>query len=436
MAAKGVADMKSTRRSALVVCKAYSLRDGDKPQTINFGLGKDLLSKVTGLVGPHGLSPAAADLIDVASSVFEIEKQLRGRQRTNPVVKFDLAMPLRNPSAWGKKATATLCEILDLLGYPVWNVRFDGGLSAPVPIHQVSNARTIDQIALFSGGLDSACGAISLRGAKAKTQLVSYYTGQKSLQAELAQQIGFDPPVQWSLHWERGAGRGHSYFYRSFLFLALAAATAETWGARRIFQFENGVLATAVPPSPAFAMTHHAHPSLHRACAQLFGLVLGGQWTVENPFLNRSKCECVQLAIASKLPNVEALLHSTQTCWFYRSNRILGANKRPNTACGVCIPCVLRGTALSGEDCEFDLKKDSVRNHRTKGRVFRSYYGFLSRILSCDSANQFYAVLPAAGRDLLATGTVQLADLYRLFRQFANEFMKTYAIKPEVANGG
>ncbi len=428
--------MKSTRPNGLVACSAYSLRDGDKPQEIKFNLGKDLFAKVTGLVGPHGFSPTAADLVDVAASVFQIEKQLRGRQRTNPVVKFDLAMRLRNPSAWSKKATTTLSEILNLLGYPAWKVHFEGGLSAPVPVHQISSVRKIDQIALFSGGLDSACGAISLRSDKARTQLVSYYTGQKTLQVDLARQIGFDPPVQWSLQWGKSAGRGHSYFYRSFLFLALAAATAETWGARRILQFENGVLATAVPPSPAFAMTHHAHPSLHRSCALLFGLVLGGEWTIENPFLNKTKCECVQVAIGSKLPGVQALLHSTQTCWFYRSNRILGAGKRPNTACGVCVPCVLRRTALPDERCEFDLKKDSVRNHHTKGRVFRSYYGFLSRILSCDTANQFYSVLPAAGRDLLATGFVQLTDLYELFRQFADEFMRTYGVKPEVGNGG
>src|SRR4030088_1269088 len=178
---------------------------------------------------------------------------MRGRQRTNPVTRFDVRIRLRKVSAWSKQATGTLTEVLNLLGYPVWNIHFEGGLTAPVPTHQTTNEGKIDQVVLFSGGLDSACGAISLRKERDSTQLVSYYTGQKSLQADLARQIGFASPVQWSLQWNKTAGRGHSYFYRSFLFLALAAATAETWHVRRIFQFENGVLATAIPPSPAFA---------------------------------------------------------------------------------------------------------------------------------------------------------------------------------------
>jgi hypothetical protein len=44
--------------------------------------------------------------------------------------------------------------------------------------------------------------------------------------------------------------------------------------------------------------------------------------------------------------------------------------------------------------------------------------------------------MPAAGRDLLATGLIRLSDLYRLFRQFADEFMKTYRVRPEVDDGG
>lgn len=424
--------MKSTRGSPSVACIAYGLRDNIEPQKIRFDLGRDLFPQVSGSVGPHGISQTAADLIDVAAAVFQIERQLRGRQRTNPVTRFEVKFRVRRVSAWGKEATSTLTEILNLLGYPVWAIRFEGGLTAPIPPHEVTKSAKIEQIALFSGGLDSACGALFLHKERAHTRLTSYYTGQKSLQAKLAYELGFASPVQWTLRWQKPVGRGHSYYYRSFLFLALAAATAQAWRVRRILQFENGVLASAIPPSPSFAMTHHAHPKLHDSCARLFSQLFGGEWVIRNPFLNCTKRECVKQATSSsKLPNAEMLLASTQTCWFYRSNRIVGADKHPNTACGVCVPCLLRRTALTNERFEYDLRKDSVRNHRTKGRAFRSYYGFLSRTLSCKDMREFYSVLPAAGRDLLATGPLSLLDLYKLFRRFATEFMETYDVTPE-----
>ena len=422
--------MPSSKTS--VVCAAYKIRENASPQEIRFDLGTDLIVRVHGFLGPRGISRRAADLVDIAASIFQIERQLKGRQRTNPVARFELTIRVREAAVWKGRATGSLVEILNGLGNPTWSVRVEPGLQSQLPKHEKSKDRKIEQVALFSGGLDSACGALTLRKQEAITQLTSYYTGQKSLQAELAQEFGFSPPVQWSLHWEKAAGRGHSYFYRSFLFLALGAAVADSWGARRIFQFENGVLASAVPPAPSFAMTHHAHPRLHASCAQLFGLLFGGQWSVCNPFLPYTKRECVKKAAGgSKRDDVQALLLRTQTCWFFRANRMPGAKKQPNRACGVCIPCLLRRTAMPDDDYVYDLTKDSNRNSRVKGAAFRSYYGFLSRTLSCRDEREFYRVLPAAGRDVVATGAMQLADIYNLFRRFATEFMNTYGVTPE-----
>jgi len=422
--------MPSSKTS--VVCTAYKLRDNASPQQIRFNTGTDLAVKAHGLLGPRGISRRAADLVDIAASIFQIERQLRGRQRTNPVARFELTIRVREATAWNERATSSLIDILNVLGNPTWNVRVDPGLQSQIPQHEKSKDQNIEQVALFSGGLDSACGALTLRKQKAITQLTSYYTGQKSLQADLAKAFGFSPPVQWSLHWAKEPGRGHSYFYRSFLFLALGAAVAESWGARRLFQFENGVLASAIPPAPSFAMTHHAHPRLHAACSRLFGLLFGGTWSVSNPFLPCTKRECVERAVSgSKVDDVHGLLLRTQTCWFFSANRMLGAKKQPHRACGVCIPCLLRRTAMPDDDYVYDLTKDSNRNSHAKGAAFRSYYGFLSRTLSCPDEREFYRVLPAAGRDVVATGAMQLADLYKLFRRFAMEFMDTYGITPE-----
>lgn len=421
--------MAKTKTS--VLCAAYKVRETSPPQIIEFNLGTDLAIKVHGPVGPRGLSKKAADLVDVAASVFQIEHQLKGRQRTNPIGKFELLIRVRDASVWNKAAVATLIEILNELGNPTWSIQIKAGLKSRVPKHQKCTVGRIDRVALFSGGLDSACGALTLQKQSPTTQLTSYYTGQKSLQAHLAEQFGFSPPVQWSLEWGKSRGRGHSYFYRSFLFLALGAAVADSWGIKRILQFENGVLASAIPPAPSFAMTHHAHPKLHSSCARLFGHLFGGKWDVTNPFLPYTKRGCIEAAVKhSSIKNVDFLLAETQTCWFFRSNRIPGGSKRPGVGCGVCIPCVLRRTAKLNDRFSYDLTKDSDRNNRIRGTAFRSYYGFLSRTLGCRDEAEFYRFLPAPGRDVVASGVMKLADLYRLFQQFGHEFMDTYGVTP------
>jgi 7-cyano-7-deazaguanine synthase in queuosine biosynthesis len=421
---------KAKVASSLVHCVAHGVRRNIPPQVIRFRSGIDLIATVAGQLGPHGISPVAADLIDVAAAVFQIERQLTGRQRTNPVNHFEVTFSVREPSLWKRDVIEIVAETLAVLGYPSWSIHMERG-SAPIPAHEVvERRRNIKQVALFSGGLDSTCGALLLHRRRNATMLTSYYTGQKSLQIQLAHDIGFDAPVQWSLRWNKAAGRGHSYFYRSFLFLAFGAVVAESWGAKRILQFENGILASAVPPAASFAMTHHAHPRLHACCSRLFSLLFGGKWTVENPFSGYTKHRCVQEAIRVKNSNVRKILGSTQTCWFYRSNRIPGALKEPNIACGICIPCVVRRTAVPDETYAYDLHRDKIKNDRILGLAFRSYYGFLSRICECDNERQFYAQLPAAGRELIGTGAISLHDLYGLFHQFATEFMKVYRVAP------
>ena len=57
----------------------------------------------------------------------------------------------------------------------------------------------MDQIVLFSGGLDSTCGALTLREHAGRTQLVSFYTKELTLQRELAEELGFGRPTQLRL---------------------------------------------------------------------------------------------------------------------------------------------------------------------------------------------------------------------------------------------
>jgi hypothetical protein len=212
---------------------------------------------------------------------------------------------------------------------------------------------------------------------------------------------------------------------------------AESWQARTILQFENGILATAIPPVPSFMMTKHAHPQLHKLSADLFSTLFGGEWKINNPFMLMTKRGCVDEASKSigKAQAIE-LLNQTETCWFLWSNRINGERddnrkKRPGVPCGVCIPCLIRHTAVPDESCTYDLLNDEVKNDPIMGIPFRSYFGFIERIINVGlSYTQFYNVLPAAGRELLEMDdSLTLKNLHTLFSTFAREFKDAYKME-------
>jgi 7-cyano-7-deazaguanine synthase in queuosine biosynthesis len=319
-------------------------------------------------------------------------------------------------------------RILRLLGNAEWTLNFEAAENAPVPEQQAVDDSGVSAVALFSGGLDSTCGASILTNPK-RTRLVGFYTGQKTLQEELAKKLNLSPPVQWTWSPRPPKGRGVSYFYRSFLFLALAAVTAESWGARKILQFENGILALAIPPSANYRMTCHAHPKLHQFACELFSSLFGGTWKVENPFQMNTKRECyaAMADAVGKGPATE-LASMTQTCWAYRSPRVRGGKKRPGVSCGVCVPCIVRRTAVFQGRYKWNLRSDAPRNDTQLGAAFRTYYGLAERLLKKGRTPlDFYMLLDSEGRELLApVGPFKLEDLHSLFRRFSNEFMDTF----------
>ena len=78
--------------------------------------------------------------------------------------------------------------------------------------------------------------------------LVSYYSQNRTKQADIATRLGFRGVVQAKSEWRVRdvPGRvGGQFTYRSFLFLSLAAAVADATRASSLLQFENGPLALA-----------------------------------------------------------------------------------------------------------------------------------------------------------------------------------------------
>jgi 7-cyano-7-deazaguanine synthase in queuosine biosynthesis len=413
----------------LVECEVKGFLSSSEPYIIRFELGDDLtIEPVSNNMGPNGISAISADLADIAAVVYQIERHLKGRGRTNPAAKFNLSIQLREPTVWNKTIISLVQDILNLMGYAEWNISVHKRINTMQEVAGYERGK-ITQVVLFSGGMDSTCGLATLQPYAGQTQAVSFFTRQKSIQMEIAEDLGFAPPLQWHMSWNKKAGRGHHYFYRSFMFLCLAAVTAESWGARTIYQYENGILATAIPPSPAWLMTRHAYPQIHRLSELLFNALFGGDWQICNPFLLMTKREeFVQAQSQVGTLLMLKALSKTETCWFQYSNRIPGGKKRPSIPCGVCIPCIIRRTVALDENYQYDLRLPEVRNNAKLGAAFRSYFGFLNQVRSTrESLANFYRLIDSTGQALLPPeGEMNLTHLHLLFLRFADEFFQVY----------
>lgn len=392
--------------------------------------GDVTLSHASGIVGMHAVSPALLDLVDVATAVYWVERSLPRNRSANVPRRFGLKMEVRQPEAWEGAATDHLVRILRLLGNADWDVSFRRGRAKESLLAGAERKEdAVKQVVLFSGGLDSTAGAATLVGARDEVRLVSFYTRQKSRQREIATRLGHELPAQFTMSWTTRPSGRTTFQYRSLLFLSLAAAVAGSFGVSRIIQFENGILASSVPPSDSWRLTRHAHPALHAMFVGLLAALTEKEWELLNPFLQLTKAEAVSKAIAMAADTASDVFPLTETCWYYWSNHIPGDRKRPGVPCGRCIPCLVRRTALPDEPVYDRLDSDDTRNSPEGGRAFRAYASFLGELTVTTDPDERYFLLPGAAHELVDGGFLGMDELLDLFGRFAVEFRKTFHLR-------
>ena len=395
--------------------------------------GDDFHLVLAGPLGPAGLSARGRDLLTVGFSVFSIERSLSGYSGTNRAGDFEVELDLEEPQRWTAPAINSLVELLAFQGDARWSWHFKKA-TKPVAVETgatITDKRTIDRVVLFSGGLDSTSGIATLRPDATRIQLVSHYSKQKSDQLAIASALGYGPPTQARIVRRGRSSRGRSYLYRSFYFLCLGAAVANSYRVAKITQFENGVLAAAIPPAPAYFMTRHAHPAVHNHAKTLFGEIFGTTWEIDNPFLSRTKRECVaQMRQILGVRLFAELIPKTETCWYVNSYQLRANRRKKNgVPCGVCIPCIIRRTALRTPEGHYDLNKSTVRADVVLAREFPAYSEFVSWIWkNRNKPNRLWLEMPDYVRQISEGSPPMLTrdELTGLLVRFAKEFRGTF----------
>jgi 7-cyano-7-deazaguanine synthase in queuosine biosynthesis len=294
------------------------------------------------------ISSFELDLLAISSSVFAADRGQQRGEREKFARTLELSIPIINTG----RLTAlipTVERILRRLSNDTWKINF---YQCQGEISDIKPAKASPgKVLLFSGGLDSLAAAIDLSHGAHTLALVSHHT--MNWQTTTAQS------TLYQMLLSKGCKLSHYSFFvsarnrglfehaaensqrtRSFLFLTLAAITANRLGRREIVVIaENGQMAIHLPLNSARIAafsTHTAHPDVLADMQLFLRQAFGVEFVIQNPYVFKTKKEVIEPVI-KKAP--ETIPHSN-SCW--KNSRI----KKGATHCGECIPCFIRRIAV------------------------------------------------------------------------------------------
>lgn len=308
----------------------------------------------------HSLS---RDLLDIGAVVYMADQMVK-RERTLRR-RLDILIPVRHYTLWNQ-VKESLVDAVSFLGRDEVNFHFIKRKDRGDDRMQVVKFRTKGSdrcISLFSGGLDSAAGALQILEEGLDPFFVSHHSNPQTsgIQKHLLHEMEQEKHLPWlsvfigrtkkrHVSHELGGARKSpmTQFLRSFLFLSLASVAAVELGCERLFIFENGPVALNPMFSEARVNTRTAHPRFLASFQTLIKALFRVNVRIENPFLYETKGE-VALRLAK--PKYRNLVKETNSCWNAHAvplwaQQIGLINNSRYHHDGSCLPCVIRRASL------------------------------------------------------------------------------------------
>lgn len=334
--------------SDLIPVQMYGL-SGQKRGDISI-IGNPVVDKIKRL-GVQ-ISSQTMDFLTIALAVTAADTFVcRGKADDGWTRQFHLKLPLYEPERW-KPLKNKLESALHFLSGDMWKFEFqDGGFPPPDPYPQSSRYQLLpleqlDCVSLFSGGLDSAIGVIDLLNQGRAPLLVSHaYKGDKTHQDLIARELkGRFSRFEVNADPHLSIGETDiTMRTRSLNFLAFAAVGASALQAVsqqqviELFVPENGLISLNAPLTPrriGSLSTRTTHPHFLDAIQAIFDEV-GIPCRIFNPYQFKTKGQMVFECSDRQL--LERVVNSTVSCSHW---------KRSNQQCGICVPCLIRRSAL------------------------------------------------------------------------------------------
>lgn len=357
----------------------------------------------------HTLSPAIADLLDIAGSIMWVDRKIkrshdRGRygQWRGWSRNLSVTLGVRDVSLWTTSPVkSALEELLFWLTEDRWDLNFvhQAGARRPSDLQAslFSSAPQDVKIVLYSGGLDSLAGAVNLlRSHPASTVvLVSAVHNRQRLRRVIERQvialrrcfgedrIRFAPlpfhavNQNWKEQEEEKTQRS-----RGFLFLAFGAAVATAFAASNVYICENGVGSLNLPMDwyqLGAQNTRATHPLTLVSMAKLLSLIGHSDIHFQAPNMFKTKGEvCVSLQPIE----VRKLVRLTVSCDGF-PHRFPSPVKDAQLHCGYCTSCILRRQGIFAAGLEDTERPSYYRKDLCfpDGTIRPSYFNHLKKML-------------------------------------------------------
>lgn len=325
----------------------------------------DLESSMTTDLGPRlerlGRVPTVSvDFVRLAALVFFCDRTVKRPRMLRRDLELQVAVS--DPDLWSSQG-ARLEALLGLLTGDRWSLSF--ARRREPRRRQVAELPGHDICLLFSGGADSACGALACIREELTPLVVSHTdwdttTGsQRAVLDALERELG-DRPEQVRWRFARrdvqiGSGEDfdseRSRRSRSLLFLALGAALSSSGGAPLCLA-ENGFTSLNPPlmaESGGALSTRTTHPALLGGLVEALAEV-GVDLDLHNRFAELTKGEMfAEVREQLGAERAGALLSTTHSCG-KPSQGVPGHS--PGTHCGVCLGCLVRRAAFIAADLD------------------------------------------------------------------------------------
>ncbi|MBN9795596.1 hypothetical protein DMP17_44575 [Pseudonocardia sp. TMWB2A] len=365
---------------------------------------------------------AAEELMLLGAVVYCTDKVTRRRDAADGWTRqIALRFPAESVKQWPSEAFESA---LSFLTGDHWTIQPYAATHRPLAVTEDVEEMSgpplglgVDAVCLFSGGLDSLCGAIDLleEAPDRRLCLLSHHEGG---QASTAQQILLDAltahygqerfisrrfflrPAPVNKHQARPLPRAreNTTRSRSFLFLSVATALAAADGpATPVIVPENGFIGVNVPLTRArvgSASTRTTHPHFFERY-ETATAALGVANPLNNPYRLQTKGE--MLARSRNPTLLRALAPLSVSCSHPETARYVG---RRQGNCGYCFPCLIRRASLAhvgwdNTEYAYDVFSDADRELLLGGRSRRG--ADLRAVLMAASAD-------APDRDVLRNG--------------------------------
>jgi len=421
-------------------------------------------------------SPEASDFIEIGKAIHLADRAIRrSGGAASKYRNFEVTVPVHRTRRW-KSQTDLLESLAEFATGDSWHIHFKPNTAklTSVPKQNSADASTV---ALFSGGLDSLCGAAFLAKSGVSPLFVSHSPpgceSNKAFIDELYgafghQALNKERFISFRLEIRQRDAKGeHSMFQemsrrsRPFFFLSLATAVAIAKGIRTIQMSENGALALSLPnrfDTHGPSIARQAHSKIMEGFSHLVREICGPREVRNfvNPFASMTKGDiCGFLGpakfLARRSVSCEYVGHQKADLLRWQADHPAAAKKRKmghGPQCGLCYPCLVRRAALwkAGiDDPTEDYFSDAahvLRQSRKRGSALKFFSGRITPpLLNSLASNPIYherfsknlidmsverfswQYLPQLRSVMLPPGVKESVSLwsYNLMQRFANE---------------